>query len=111
MPADYDIKIYQGDTWTLQLYLTGDYSSATHKFTLQANLGAASNALQLTLGSGITAVYDAVAQKTLVTITMSSANSESLNPDTIYAYDYETTLSGVVLTWLSGSFTLTEDVS
>ena len=56
-------------------------------------------------------MYDAVAQKTLVTITMSSANSESLNPDTIYAYDYETTLSGVVLTWLSGSFTLTEDVS
>ena len=41
MPANYDIKVYQGDSFTLTFTLNGDYSAKTFSMGVAASLTAA----------------------------------------------------------------------
>lgn len=103
IPARYDITHYEGDTYDLTVKIPIDLTLATVKFELKLpNAGAAT--LELTEGSGIGVdAFDAIAGTTTVYIQITSGQSNTLGTS-VYFYDLETTISGQVITWLSGTF-------
>lgn len=103
IPARYDIVHYQGDTYDLVVKIPVDLGLANVKFELKLS-GAGAATLELYEGFGITVdTYDATAGTTTVYIQITSAQSTSLGTS-VYFYDLETTLSGQVITWLTGTY-------
>lgn len=110
IPARYDIKHYEGDTYDLTVKIPIDLTLATVKFEIKVP-GAAAATLELTEGSGIGVdAYNAIAGTTTVYIQITSGQSNTLGT-TLYFYDLETTISGQVITWLSGIFAQTAQVT
>lgn len=110
MPANYDIKVYQGDSFTLTFTLNGDYSAKTFSMGVAASLTAAPT-LSLSEGSGIGKSYSGVTGLTTVIVNITSTQTASLASSTIYSYDLQMALGTDVTTLLVGSFTLTEQVT
>lgn len=103
IPAKYDITHYEGDTYDLTVIIPLDLTLATVKFELKVP-GAGAASLELYEGSGVGVdTYNATTQTTTVYIQITSGQSNTLGPSTFF-YDLETTISGQVITWLSGTF-------
>ena len=111
MPANYDIKVYQGDSYTLSFTMNGDYTSQTFSMGVAASLTAAPT-LSLSEGAGgIGKAYSGVTGLTTITVSITSAQTASLSSSTIYSYDLQMAVGTNVTTLLFGSFTLTEQVT
>ena len=110
MPANYDIKVYQGDSFTLTFTLNGDYSAKTFSMGVAASLTAAPT-LSLSEGSGIGKSYSGVTGLTTVIVNITSTQTASLVSSTIYSYDLQMAQGTDITTLLVGSFTLTEQVT
>ena len=109
-PAKYDISTYQGDTFQLTFYIDGDHSGDT--LELQIRVTPASSSPFLTvLDAAMTKIYDVGEDKTLVQCPISAATMATISAFTIYAYDFQSTASGIVTTWLYGSFSVTAEVT
>jgi hypothetical protein len=102
MPANYDITNHQGDTFNLSFQLAGNLTAATPRMDLVTAFGA-SPSLSLTGASGITSSY--TAPNTTFTVTVTAAASAGLAAGTIYLYDFQLSVGGVITTYLSGTFT------
>lgn len=102
MPANYDITHHQGDTLNLSFLLAGNLTAATPKMDLVTAFGA-SPTLSLTGASGIVSSY--TSPNTTFTITITAAQSSGLVAGTIYLYDFQLSVGGVITTYLSGTFT------
>jgi len=105
--AKYDITHYQGDTFILAFYLTGDYTSQTPLMQLRTSPSTASVAATPT----ITMTYNAGTGKTFVQATMTATTTAALLPSTVYYYDFQFTNAGVVTTYLYGNFSITAEVT
>jgi ABC-type transport system involved in Fe-S cluster assembly fused permease/ATPase subunit len=99
--AKYDIMHYQGDTFTLAFYMTGDVTSQTPLMQLRTSPSSAVVSATPT----ITMTYNAGTGKTFVEATMTSVVTAA------YYYDFQFTNAGVVTTYLYGNFTMTAEVS
>lgn len=110
MPANYDIKVYQGDSFTLTFTLNGDYSAKTFSMGVAASLTAAPT-LSLSEGSGIGKSYSGVTGLTTVIVNITSTQTANLVSSTIYSYDLQMAQGTDITTLLVGSFTLTEQVT
>lgn len=103
LPAKYDITHWQGDTYSVVLTLTGDYTAHTHKFEIKSILSGTPILELTTGGSGI--VLGAYANGvTPVTITITATQSAAIVDTTIYNYDYQVQTGVVVTTLLTGTF-------
>ena len=109
-PAKYDISTYQGDTFQLTFYIDGDHTGDTLELQIRVT-PATSSAFVTVLDAAMTKIYDAGEDKTLVQCPISAATMASFAPATIYAYDFQSTASGNVTTWLYGSFSVTAEVT
>lgn len=107
IPAKYDITHYQGDTFTLAFYLTGDYSSQTALMQLRTDPSNASVAATPT----ITVTYNAGTGKSFVEATLDATTTAALAVGTVYYYDFQFTNGAVVTTYLYGNFSITAEVS
>ena len=103
MPANYDITNYQGDTYSLSFSLATDLTAATPRMDLVTAYGAAATLPLTGSGGGITSSY--TAPDTTFTVTITATQSAALVAGTIYLYDFQLTASGVVTTYLTGTFT------
>ena len=113
MAATYNIKIYQGDGYTLLFDVDGDYSAKTHTMAIAVGLESGTTFLTFaTGGSGITATYNATTNKTTCTLTMTAVQTATFNAETIYFYDYEVSDgTGFNLTLLAGQVYITPQVT
>lgn len=109
IPARYDIRTQEGDTYTFTISTDGDKTAATAKFEINNNVGV--SVLELTIGSGITSVYNAGTDKTTWTITISAAQTQGLDPSIVYTYDFQTDTSGTILTYLAGILSIQSEVA
>ena len=109
-PAKYDIKTYQGDTFTLQFYIDGDRTGETLEFQVRTSPGSGSAFVTVADGS-MTKIYDVGENKTLVIAGISAATMGTFSPSTLYAYDFQSDDSGNITTWLYGSFTVIAQVT
>lgn len=110
MAAKYDIKLYQGDSYSLTFTLDGNYTSYTHTFKVALGF-TGSNTLTLTnaFGDGITSTWDGT--NTICTISLTPAQTAALFDTSVYAYDYQiSTGSTYALTLLYGSLTMTGEM-
>lgn len=105
--AKYDITHYQGDTFTLAFYMTGDFTSQTPLMQLRTTPSSAS----VTATPTITMSYSAGTGKTFVEATMSAATTAALLAGTVYYYDFQFNNAGVVTTYLYGNFSITAEVT
>ena len=109
-PAKYDIKTYQGDTFTLQFYIDGDRTGET--LEMQVRTSPASGSAFVTVADGsMTKIYDVGENKTLVIAGISAATMGTFSPSIVYAYDFQSDDSGNITTWLYGSFTVIAQVT
>jgi len=103
MPANYDITNHQGDTYILAFTLATNLTTATPKMELVTVFGAAPTLTLTGAGGGITSSY--LAPDTTFTVTITATQSSNLLASTIYLYDFQLTQSGIVTTYLAGTFT------
>lgn len=111
MPANYDIKVYQGDSFTLTFTMNGDYSAKTFSMGVAASLTAAPTLSLSEGGGGIGKSYSGVTGLTTVIVNITSTQTASLVSSTIYSYDLQMAQGTDITTLLVGSFTLTEQVT
>lgn len=105
--AKYDIMHYQGDTFTLAFYMTGDVTSQTPLMQLRTSPSSATVSATPTIAM----TYNAGTNKTFVEATMTSTVTAALSEGTVYYYDFQFDNAGVVTTYLYGNFTMTAEVS
>ena len=103
MPANYDIKHHQGDTFILAFSLATNLTTATPKMELVTAFGAAPTLTLTGAGGGITSSY--TAPDTTFTVTLTATQCSNLLAGTLYLYDFQLTQSGIVTTYLAGTFT------
>ena len=92
-PAKYDIKTYQGDTFTLQFYIDGDRTGETLEFQVRTSPGSGSAFVTVADGS-MTKIYDVGENKTLVIAGISAATMGTFSPSIVYAYYFQSDDSG-----------------
>jgi hypothetical protein len=109
-PAKYDIKTYQGDTFTLSFYIDGDQTGKTLEFQVRTSPSSGS-AFVTVLDAAMTKIYDVAEDKTLVIAAINATTMATFSPSTIYSYDFQSDDSGNVQTWLYGSFTVMAEVT
>ena len=111
MPANYDIKVYQGDTYTFSFTMNGDFTGRTFSMGIAPSLTSVPT-ISLSEGAGgIGKTYSGVTGLTTITVSITATQTGSLSSSTIYSYDLQMTLGAEVTTLLVGSFTLTEQVT
>jgi len=108
IPARYDIKTQEGDTYTFAISVDGDKTAETPKFEIN-NAGV--SVLELTTGSGISSSYNGATDKTTWTITITAVQTAALDPTIIYTYDFQTDTSGTILTYLAGILSIQSEVA
>lgn len=116
LPATWDDTIVRGDTFPRQFKLPGNYESAD--FIITARVGTADPFLELTDGGGgVVPVWDAdeeipevpgVTGWTTVTITVSAADTLTLDTGNQGRWQIRSVLAGVTRTWFEGSLAVTE---
>jgi len=93
MPANYDLDIFQGDTYTLQFQMDGmwDYANGGwfHEFQMKENFDDLTILVQKTSSSGITVSYDPGNQITTVLMVLSPTVTGALDAKKVYRYDYQ----------------------
>jgi len=103
-----DILIEQGATFTLTHSIAGNYSAATA--SMKGRLShAGSVVFNLSVGSGITAVYSG--STTPFTLTLSNTATAAISAPANGIYDFEVTLSGVTTRHLEGAWYITPESS
>jgi hypothetical protein len=112
MPAKYDIKTYQGDSFTLTFTLEGDWSSYLHTFTIKTAYGTSATLTLTSATSAVTRTYSAGTNLTTCVLTMTPAQTSALAQGTVYAYDYQVSnLPTYCQTLLYGTLSLTGEIS
>lgn len=109
IPARYDIKTQEGDTYIFTIKVDGNKTLATPKFEINNNVG--TSVLELTIGSGIAFAYNVVLDESVWTITITATQTAALDPTIIYTYDFQTDTSGVILTYLAGLLSIQSEVA
>ncbi len=107
-PAKYDIRTYQGDSYTLDFDIEGDWSGKTWRMTIRSPLSEETPALEY---DEIEVTYDSEEDETNVRIPISPADSESLDANVIYFYDVDARDTEGTNTILAGTFSLENEVS
>jgi hypothetical protein len=116
MPANYDLEIFQGDTYTLVFEMDGAYDYANglwvHEFQMKENFDDVNIVISKSTGNGITTAYDPGNQVTTVQMTLSPTVTAALDATKIYRYDYQIkTLSPYsVTTLLNGEVRITPEI-
>ena len=117
MPANFDIKLYQGDTYNFTMYLEGDYATGggiTWTFAVSSSLTAVPSytlTTTPTANGALTVTYNAPTNRTTVLVTMYPAMTAALTSGTVYSYDLaQQNGASYKLTFLCGSLTLTEEI-
>lgn len=112
-PAKYDIATYEGDTFVLTFTIEGDWDG--HDIRMTIRTVPSNNTVFKSYTSnpalGITATYNAGTDLTTVVITLPATDMDDFDASTIYFYDIDFTLAGVVQTMLYGNFTVQAEVS
>jgi len=110
VPADQDLNITRGDTETLVITITSDdtgtpidVSGRTYRAQIRSSQDS-----RTVKASFVCVVSDGAAGQ--VTCTLSAADSSTLSSGQ-YFWDFEENASGVITTILSGSVTVTADVT
>lgn len=117
MPANYDIKLYQGDSYNFIMYLDGDYATGggvTWTFAVSSSLTATPSFVLTTTGTAngiLTVTYNVPTNRTTVLVTMYPAMTAALTSGTVYSYDLARQNGATEkFTFLCGSLTLTEEI-
>lgn len=85
-----------------------DITGATVRYTIRATSYEGSQVLQKMVGSGVVLTMPT---QGILDVTLSASDTAALSPKTVYVYDCEVTISGVVKTVQQGSLTVSGDIS
>jgi len=107
-PGPYSFTLYRGDDYSLVFTINGDRSAGTWAFTLKPTLETTSPALTVT-APALTAVYVPANDWTLVTIPLTSAQTQALT-QLSYFHDVAYEEAGAKTTFIAGRVDVTKDV-
>lgn len=117
MPANFDIKLYQGDTYNFTMYLDGDYATGggvTWTFAVSSSLTATPSFVLTTTptaNGALTVTYNVPTNRTTVLVSMYPAMTSALTSGTVYSYDLARQNGATdKFTFICGSLTLTEEI-
>ena len=117
MPANFDIKLYQGDTYNFTMYLEGDYATGggvTWTFAASSSLTAAPTYTLTTAATAngvLTVTYNAPTNRTTILVSMYPTMTAALTSNTVWSYDLARQNGATdKQTFLCGSLTVSEEI-
>lgn len=107
IPATYNIRHYQGDTFQLIFTMNNDLTAQTPLCQLRTDPGSA----VVTVAMTVTSTYSAGTNKTTFTCSLTATQTAALLAGTVYYWDFQLTNGAVVNTYLRGNFVVQAEVS
>ncbi len=107
LPATYNIRHYQGDTFNLIFTMANDLTAQTPLIQLRTDPSAVSATVAMTVSSS----YSAGTNKTTFTCSLTATQTAALVAGTVYYYDFQLLNGALVTTYLRGNFVVQAEVS
>jgi len=107
LPATYNIRHYQGDTFSLIFTMETDLTAQTPLIQLRTDPSAVSATVAMTVASS----YSAGTNKTTFTCSLTATQTAALTAGTVYYYDFQLLNGAIVNTYIRGNFVVQAEVS
>jgi hypothetical protein len=107
IPATYNIKHYQGDTFSLVFAMDGNLTAQTPLLQLRTDPSSGT----VVVAASISSSYSGTTLKTTFTCTLTATQTAALTAGTVYYYDFQLTSGATVTTYIRGNFGVIAEVS